>query len=137
MALGEYIAIACTPQNSLAFERKTVVCKRNDIELANLLLESFRAPPRSHRQIPAVPQRTPKAKKPPYLPWVCSEYWPPIQAQFVFLSIWYLRPFGNADLYTPHSTLKVTPPPLKFIISEQIYSLTSLWTRYMTSYDNL
>ena len=52
--------------------------------MANPLLDSFRASPRKPKTNSICPLANLKGKEDPDLPSNCSNYWPPILAQFVF-----------------------------------------------------
>ena len=60
--------------------------------MVNPLLESFGEPPRIRAANSSRPLTDLKGKGNPDLPSVCSNYWPPNVAQFVF------KPFGTFDL---------------------------------------
>ena len=79
------------------------------MEMANPL-ESFGESPKAcvtnSNRLPAKL----KGKGNPDLPSVCSNYWPPIVALSLCLTIWYFRPFSNAGLQSPRNL--PSPQPL-------------------------
>ena len=57
------------------------------MEIANPLLESFGEPPKACVTNSNSPPANLKGKGNPDMPQVCSNYWPPNVAQFVFLPL--------------------------------------------------